>query len=248
MMQSNPDRLLTPEQAAELLQVSTRTIYGWLRAGEIPGTQIGGRLWRLREGDILTNDVRSLLESGLKCDARCEVEEGAVAFRKSLELNPHYNLANFCLGNMYYRWSHYHRAVEPLRKAIELNPEWVAPYGVLGMNYNYWGLYSEAEPVLRKAIELVPNHADSYYHLGFSLTQQFVKDGEAITAFRKAVELNPTHLMASSFLGDVLIRQGDFIGAKEVYDNLKGLNERFAEDHLRKLEWARQQYLPRRIV
>jgi excisionase family DNA binding protein len=43
--------LLTAEQAAATLQLSTKTIRGWLRAGNLTGCKIG-RQWRVREVDL----------------------------------------------------------------------------------------------------------------------------------------------------------------------------------------------------
>ncbi|TMC00018.1 MAG: helix-turn-helix domain-containing protein [Chloroflexi bacterium] len=41
------EKLLTPEQVAERLQVTERTVYGWLRRGRLPALKLG-RLWRIR--------------------------------------------------------------------------------------------------------------------------------------------------------------------------------------------------------
>jgi len=47
------EKLLTPDDAAELLQVSPGTVRGWLRKGVIKGTKVGGgRLWRISESTI----------------------------------------------------------------------------------------------------------------------------------------------------------------------------------------------------
>ena len=47
------EKLLTPEDAAALLQVSPGTVRGWLRRGVIRGTKVGGgRLWRISESTI----------------------------------------------------------------------------------------------------------------------------------------------------------------------------------------------------
>ena len=46
------DRILTVEQAAELLQVSYETARGWIQTGKIPGRKIG-RVWRVLESDLL---------------------------------------------------------------------------------------------------------------------------------------------------------------------------------------------------
>ena len=45
------DRLLTLEEAAEVLRLSPRTVRGYLQRGEIEGRLIGGR-WRFRRADL----------------------------------------------------------------------------------------------------------------------------------------------------------------------------------------------------
>ena len=42
-------QLLTPEEAAERMQVSLSTVKRWLRSGELKGVKPGGRLWRIEE-------------------------------------------------------------------------------------------------------------------------------------------------------------------------------------------------------
>lgn len=46
-------KLLTPEQAAEILSLSVRTIKGWLREGKLKGVKIGTRGdWRIEESEL----------------------------------------------------------------------------------------------------------------------------------------------------------------------------------------------------
>ena len=45
------EKLLTPEQVAKRLQVTERTVYGWLRRGTLPALKLG-RLWRIRPEDL----------------------------------------------------------------------------------------------------------------------------------------------------------------------------------------------------
>jgi excisionase family DNA binding protein len=45
------ERLLTPEQTAERLQLSEITIVHWLRAEKLPGVKLG-KLWRVKESDL----------------------------------------------------------------------------------------------------------------------------------------------------------------------------------------------------
>jgi excisionase family DNA binding protein len=46
------EKLLTPEDVAERLSVSPKTILKWLRSGQLKGIKIGGKLWRIREADL----------------------------------------------------------------------------------------------------------------------------------------------------------------------------------------------------
>lgn len=45
------ENLLTPEEAAERIAVSPRTLRDWLRAGELRGVKVG-KLWRVRPADL----------------------------------------------------------------------------------------------------------------------------------------------------------------------------------------------------
>ena len=45
------EKLLTPEQVAKRLQVTERTVYAWLRRGNLPALKLG-RLWRIRPEDL----------------------------------------------------------------------------------------------------------------------------------------------------------------------------------------------------
>jgi excisionase family DNA binding protein len=46
------ERLLTPEQVSDRLQLSEITIIHWLRSKKLPGVKLG-KLWRVRESDLL---------------------------------------------------------------------------------------------------------------------------------------------------------------------------------------------------
>jgi len=45
------EKLLTPEQVAERLQVTVQTIYAWMRSGYLSSVKMG-RLWRIRPEDL----------------------------------------------------------------------------------------------------------------------------------------------------------------------------------------------------
>lgn len=220
------NKLLTPEQAAELLQVSKRTMYEWLRNGEIPCERIGDRLIRVRENDVLSPDVRTYFEQGHQLAQNpATVDRAEEFFKKAIALNPKYALAYFALGTMFYQWSHFSRAVEPLKKAIELNPSFPA-YMTLGMNYNLWGRYEDAEETLLKALEIEPNSSAVHYEIGCAIMMTAFHDEkrmkEAVEHFRKTLESESAPELSAHFLGQALVLHlRDFQGALKFADELK---------------------------
>lgn len=49
--EEKPTRLLTPEEAADRLNVSPMTVRKWLRSGKLRGVKVSV-LWRVRESDL----------------------------------------------------------------------------------------------------------------------------------------------------------------------------------------------------
>lgn len=70
-------RLLTPEEVAERLAVTPRSIRIWLRQGKLKGVRVG-RLWRIRERDLeaFLEEEKSFPQSPpLKSYTRQEIRE-----------------------------------------------------------------------------------------------------------------------------------------------------------------------------
>jgi excisionase family DNA binding protein len=59
-MKDSVGKVFTPEEVAERLSVSTKTIKDWLRTGKLKGVKVG-RLWRVRESEL-----EKFLERGKK--------------------------------------------------------------------------------------------------------------------------------------------------------------------------------------
>ncbi len=67
-------KVYTPEEAATLLKVTTRTLYSYLSKGDIRSAKIG-RVWRITDGDI-----RAFLDAGRgAADAAREARSGGAA-------------------------------------------------------------------------------------------------------------------------------------------------------------------------
>lgn len=75
------DRLLTPEEVAEILAVTPKSVREWLRQGKLKGVK-AGRLWRIRERDLeaFLDPVLHALETAPEDDEPLtEEDERAIA-------------------------------------------------------------------------------------------------------------------------------------------------------------------------
>ena len=78
------EKLLTPEQVAERLQVTERTVYGWLRRGKLPALKLG-RLWRIRPQDLEAFLESARARAGL-ASAPAACRDAAIHRRSALSL------------------------------------------------------------------------------------------------------------------------------------------------------------------
>src|SRR5262245_3071947 len=46
------ETMLTPEEVAQRLKVTERTVYRWLQTGRVRGYKLGARLWRIEPPDL----------------------------------------------------------------------------------------------------------------------------------------------------------------------------------------------------
>lgn len=46
------EKMFTPEQIAEMFQVTGQTVRNWLSRGELKGMKLGTRAWRVKESDL----------------------------------------------------------------------------------------------------------------------------------------------------------------------------------------------------
>lgn len=133
-------------------------------------------------------------------------ELGEKAYRKAIELDPHYSYPWNGLGNLLQ--DHLKRPEEAetsYRKAIELDPKTAVPWNGLGnLLQQYFDRFSEAESAYRKAIELKPEFAYPWNGLGALMERHFNRQEEAVSAYRKAIELDPNFGYAWAALADLL--------------------------------------------
>jgi serine/threonine-protein kinase len=134
------------------------------------------------------------------------------AYRKAIELKPHYAQAHCNLGIALYAKGRLDEAIACYRKAIALDPKLVQAHTNLGLALAAKGRLDEAIACSRKAIALDPKLVQAHYILGILLVAKGRAD-DAIASYRKAIALDPGYAEAHCNLGHALQRQGRFAQA-----------------------------------
>lgn len=78
-------KLLSPEQAAEAINVTPAAIREWLRTGELQGLK-AGRLWRIRKNDL--ENFLKQKEVGITPEKAIEAVKNTVEFSDNCTLSP----------------------------------------------------------------------------------------------------------------------------------------------------------------
>jgi len=60
-------KILTPQEVANIMQVSLKTVYRWIAAGNITASQVGDKTYRVFEKDLLLymEETRVMSEKNL---------------------------------------------------------------------------------------------------------------------------------------------------------------------------------------
>jgi Flp pilus assembly protein TadD len=156
--------------------------------------------------------------------------EAEAAFRKAIELRPHYPEAYTNLGNALGGQGKLPEAVAAYRKGIELKPDDAAAHYNLGNALAHQGKAAEAVAAYRQAIQLRPDYPAAHNNLGLVLAKQG-KAAEAVAAYRQAIQLKPDLAAAHYALGIALADQGKAAEAVAAYRQAIELQPDFAEAH-----------------
>ena len=109
------------------------------------------------------------------------------------------------------------KALEHFTKATELDPKSAAAYNAIGYCQSALENHAAAESAFKTYISLrpsTPNPYDSYAEL----LMKIGKFDESITQYRKALAVDPSFIASLSGIGDNLMFKGDFVKARETYE------------------------------
>lgn len=139
--------------------------------------------------------------------ARGDLVEAEVGFRRALVLDPDCIDAHIHLGNNLSVQSRLEESEASYRRAIKLDPGDALAHNNLGNILLDQDRLKESEASFRRATKLDPGHTLALNNLGVTLrVQGRLEESEA--SFRRALEVDPNYAVAHTNLGNTLSDQG----------------------------------------
>lgn len=138
------------------------------------------------------------------------------AWRKVIELLPHYDQGYYSLANVLDAQGKSAEAIGYFQLALRRRPESVEARNGLGLALASKGRISEAIEQYEKALRRKPDFAEARVNLGQILAQQGKVD-EALAQYATALRLNSNSVGAHINVGKLLASQGNTSAAREHY-------------------------------
>ena len=136
-------------------------------------------------------------------------DEAIKYFKKSLSLQPNFDLALNALGLTHFMQGEFQEAVGYFEKCLSINPEFTEAHNYLGSVYQELGHLDKAEVEFNKAIsdESYLSRELPYYNLARLYLAQG-KEEEALELVETSIEINDRMIMALNLKGILLERLG----------------------------------------
>ncbi len=186
----------------------------------------------------LSNEAVELYREGLSKLIAGDKTGGLDAIRRAVLLEPRFPLANYTIGELYYKDNDFYPAIIYLSKAISLDSNFVPAYIWLFEIYKAQGNWSDAKTILESAV----SSGNDFWIIRTSLGQVYNElklYDEAIGSLTKAISYNPLDYEQYIYLGIVYANAGRLSDAevtlkkaaeinpdrREAYDELKRIDE-----------------------
>lgn len=171
-----------------------------------------------------------------------EVEKSITYFNQAIARDPNYAAAWAGLADSY-TWLGFYGAAAPTdvmpkarsaaEKAISLNDSLSEAHASLAyVRALYEWDWPAAQKEFQRAIELNPNSADAHFGYGVVYLAPQGRFEEAVAELRRARELDPLSLINTTYLGLVMMFNGQPDAGIEEYKRAFELDPSFAEAHL----------------
>lgn len=140
-------------------------------------------------------DISAHIQLGNSYEAKGELLNAEIAYKKALKIDPANPLIHFNLGVLYYERKELDLAVKEFEESIRLNPTFAKPYNNLAIMYEMTGQMKKSEKTYKQAIKANPLLVELYYNLG-RFYMKYHRPNEGIDSLKAALRLYPTYVSA----------------------------------------------------
>jgi len=191
--------------------IGTLTVWGYIQTSYWRNDEL---LWTRSLACTRGNDFNSMAHNGLgnALYKRGKKKQAIAQYRKALQINPMYKLAQYNLGMALFDEGEREEAVAHYRMALKIDPDYAEVHFSLGNALFAMGGMEEAIAHYRKVLEINPDYPDDRYDLANALLQSG-KLEEAVREYRRALETTPSDARVLNNLGIALATKGESNGA-----------------------------------
>jgi tetratricopeptide (TPR) repeat protein len=236
------DSLGQYDKAISAFQEAIRLKPDYAKAWYNLGTAYGSRLGQYDKAisanqeaiRLKPDDAKAWYNLGIAYDRLGQYDKAISANQEAIRLKPDYAEAWDNLGVAYDRLGQRDKAISANQEAIRLKPDYAKAWYNLGVAYDDLGKHDKAISAYREAIRLKPDDAEAWYNLGVAYTRLGQYD-KAISANQEAIRLKPDYTNAWYNLGIYYKAKGQRSEVIKVYEKLKTLDPKSAEEFFQKV-------------
>jgi tetratricopeptide (TPR) repeat protein len=190
----------------------------------------------------LSSEAVELYREGLRKLTSGDKAGGLDAVRRAVLVEPRFPLANYVLGNEYFKDGDFYPAIVYLSKAISLDSNFVPAYVRLFDIYKAQGNWSEAKTMLESALSKRNDFWIIRILLGQVYNELKLYD-HAVESFLKAINYNPLNYEQYIYLGVVYSNMKKFADAEAILKKAAEINpdRKEAYEELKKVENLKKQ-------
>jgi tetratricopeptide (TPR) repeat protein len=188
----------------------------------------------------------SLIQIGEQQFAIGNTQAAQQMYEEAYQLNPHSQIVNYLLGELYVIARDLPRAVEYLKRAVDMAPNLAPTYAALGLARRLQAdklteplqrnlVYAEAEQLLLKAIQINPGvrdaHKESAYSTLGGLYRRENRIDDALAAYSMAETITPNNSYPVVNLAQLHFLRGDVDKAKSYFSRALAISQRTLDNN-----------------
>ena len=157
-------------------------------------------------------------------------EEAAAMVEEIIQEDPKVVDAYFTLGNLYYKWGKFDKAVESFFQALELKPNDSFVVINIANSYIRMNKLEEAKTFMLDSLDNLEPDSQIMFILG-NIYNALDEDGEALNYYQKCIDINPSSASAFNAMAGIYISQEKNDDALKYLERAREINPELPNLH-----------------